>query len=630
MLFFQVMLLAGYSYAHALSCLRPKVQVGVHSLLLVASALLLSVSPENVAKPSGLESPVPYILALLFHAVGLPYFLLSTTGPLIQSWHALTRPGQSPYRLYSLSNVGSLGALLSYPLVVEPRWDVEAQTHGWSFLFLIFGIFALSSAAQIWNAPARTLDQRRVAVPVSSQVLWFALAASASVLLLAITNHVCQDIAVIPFLWILPLSLYLLSFILCFESSRWYQRRWFMPSLVVLMLLICDPDFTGPQANMLVAIAVSFSTLFVACMLCHGELALLKPEAAALTRFYLILSAGGAFGGIFVALVAPYIFPAFFELHIALGTIVLCSAAVILRSKREFSRREWAIGFAVLAALALGLTENASRMLSGALVQTRNFYGVLRLTEEDREQPPKHRFVQYHGRILHGFQYVDPQLHQKPNAYFGENTGVGLVLRFTKAANHDRVIGVVGLGVGTLAAYGEAGERIRFYEINPDVIAQTTTYFSYLKESRASVTIIPGDGRLSLEREPDQAFDILVLDAFSGDAVPVHLLTREAFALYLRHLKPGGVVAVNITNSHLDLRPVLAGMAEQYALHSGVVHSERDEEHGYKKCDWMILSATTSVFDEAHLAGVVQERDFDYGGRIVWTDARNNLIRILK
>ncbi len=610
-------------------------QASLHGILLLLALLTLQLDPSSAARPTGAESPVPYILLLLGKTVGLPYFLLSTTGPLVQAWFAKSSPGASPYRLYALSNFGSLGALLSYPVLLEPYFPVNQQGRYWSCGFWLFAvlIFAASLvASRRANLTAASFGEA-TAPGLADRGLWFTLAASASVLLLAITNHVCQDIAVIPFLWVLPLSLYLLSFILCFEGSRWYRRNLFVPLLAVLMLLLCDPGFTGPQANVLVAIAISFSTLFVACMVCHGELVALRPSESRLTEFYLYLSAGGAFGGIFVALIAPLIFTSFLELQLSLFAVICCVSVVVYREPSSFlhglraTQNRLAI-IAVILLLGAALAENASRMISGAVLQTRNFYGILRLTEENSKDPASHRFVQYHGRILHGFQYTSPERKDQPNAYFGPQTGVGLVLRLFPVEH--KKIGVVGLGVGTLAAYGKAGDQIRFYEINPDVISQTTNHFSFIQDSPAKTDIILGDGRLSLEAEPSQQFDILILDAFSGDAVPAHLLTKEAFELYRRHLKPDGVIAANITNSHLDLRPVLAGAAQLLSMQYQVFHSERDEAQGYKNCDWMVLTNRTEWISNPEVRERTAPDQKIHHPQILWTDAHNDLLSILK
>lgn len=634
MLFFQVMLLAGYSYAHILSTyVRPRSQAIIHILLLAITLGFLSVAPSTALKPGADQSVVPHILLLLLRTVGLPYFMLSTSGSLLQSWFSLKAPGISPYRLYAVSNVASLLALLSYPLFIEPRWSVFEQTQFWSAAYVGFALLIGLTALGISSCHKEERETQSTSMSLMDKSLCFVLAMSASALLLAITNHICQDIAVIPFLWILPLSLYLLSFILCFESSRWYSRRWYMPLFIVLALFICDPSFTGAQAHILAALGVSLGALFIACMVCHGELAALKPQSGQLTFFYLLLSAGGACGAIFVALLAPAIFPAFFELHVSLFAIALCCALLLWREPgsalRSGNKQAWGILAAAIILLGLALGSNAYRMVSGAVTQTRNFYGVLRLTEEFPADPLEHRFAQYHGRIMHGMQYVAPKLRRRPNAYFAENTGAGLTFRTFSDHGH-RNIGIIGLGAGTLAAYGKPGDEMRFYEINPAVIDQTSKHFTYVQDSAAKVSIVLGDARLSMEREEPQNYDIFILDAFSGDSIPMHLLTREAFEMYSRHLKPDAAVALHITNSHLDLRPVLAAAARRAGMHWAVVHTERDDKIGVRKCDWMLLSKNEDFFKNARLQPFLSEYDASYEQEREWSDAYHDLVSILK
>lgn len=634
MVFFQLMLLAGYGYSHVLSTyLPPRLQAVVHIILLALTVALLSIAPAPELKPRPDDAIVPHILALLFHTVGLPYFMLSTSGSLLQSWFALRNPTASPYPLYAVSNAASLLALLSYPFLIEPRWPVFDQTVYWSAGYWAFAALAAASAYYISACPKPAPRSASAYMSGGDKILCFFLAMTGSALLLAITNHICQDIAVIPFLWILPLSLYLLTFILCFESSRWYSRRWYIPIFVILTLCLCDPNFTGAQAHIAAALTVSLAALFTACMVCHGELAALKPHSGGLTFFYLLLSAGGACGGVFVALVAPAIFPAFFELHLTLFAIAVCSVAVLRRDPssplRAGNRQALGIAAAAITGLALALGANAYRMSSGAVLQTRNFYGVLRLTEEGKDKPLEHRFAQYHGRIMHGMQYTDASLRRIPTAYFAEGSGAGLMLR-NFAPGSGRKIGIIGLGAGTLAAYGEPGDVMRFYEINPAVIEQAGSHFSFVKDSAAKVDIILGDARLSMEREEPQSYDIFMLDAFSGDSIPAHLLTAEAFDMYQRHLKPNSAVALHITNSHLDLRPVVAAAARRAGMHWAMVHTERDDSKRVRKCDWMLLSRDENFFKQPGVHPFLSEYDATYPQEREWTDAYHDLISILK
>jgi predicted O-methyltransferase YrrM len=366
-------------------------------------------------------------------------------------------------------------------------------------------------------------------------------------------------------------------------------------------------------------------------MICHGELALMRPTPKHLTEFYLILSAGGAFGGVFVGLIAPKVFVSFLELQLALAVVFLCSGWLVLRSlsSDDPNMKHKRLILSVAGVLVVYvLASNARAFQTGAVLQSRNFFGVLRVTEEDADTPELHRYLQYHGRILHGFEYTSPERRHLPNAYYRPDGGLGLAMRLVRNAE-GRHIGVVGLGVGTIAAYGEAADRLRFYEINPDVIDQAQQFFHYLRDTKAAVSVIPGDGRLSLAAEDAQAFDILVLDAFSGDAVPAHLLTTEAFEIYDRHLQSSGVIVINITNAHIDLRPVVAAIAEQRGITWRVVRSAKDPARGFQAADWMLLSRNEKFLSEPELVSAASATEGAFE-RILWTDNSNNLFRILK
>lgn len=644
LLFFQTILLAGYAYAHLLNTsLSSRMQALVHIALLVLTACFLNIVPGNEWKPTGAEQPAVQILLLLMLTVGLPYFLLSTTGPLLQSWFSMRFGGLSPYRLYALSNAGSLLALLSYPFLFEPRFSVLEQAAFWSAGYAIFLVCCCVCALAVFKLPSDSKSARSTLdhlggegspPPFGMWLLWFGLAACGSTLLLAITNHVCQDIAVIPFLWIVPLSLYLLTFILCFESDRWYSRRLFLPLTALMMLLLCDYEITGPGADILLAISVSFTTLFAACMVCHGELARTRPEPTYLTSFYLMVSAGGAFGGLFVSIIAPAVFSAFFELQIGLLAVALLVLVVLYIDPHSGlaggrPRKTWlGIGGAFLA-LAAALTFNAFKMVEGAKVQTRNFYGILRATELDKNDPELHRLAQYHGRIQHGVQYYKPEKRFMPTAYYREECGSNAAFRFALSGEPRRV-GIIGLGTGTMAAFGRPGDTIRFYEINPQVIEQARKEFTYLEHSQAEVEVVLSDARLSLEREAPQHYDLFVIDAFSGDAIPAHLLTREAFQVYLKHLKPGGIMSIHVTNHHLDLRPVIAQIARLNNLQTGIRYVTADREQGEPPCNWMLLSRDPEVFRSAQLDGIFVERNESYKPIRLWTDDFSNLFEILK
>jgi spermidine synthase len=646
MLFFQVGLFFGYVYAHLTTRLvPPRSQAVLHAVLLLAALLVLPITPGGGWKPTGTDDPTWRIMALLTVCIGLPYFLLSSTGPLLQAWFSRVFAGRSPYRLYALSNLGSLIALVSYPFVVDPKFGAARQTVLWSWLFAAFVLCCTYTAWHVFRHAATIPragqgnggSEDGDALPPSrgDRLLWFFLPMVPSVMLLATTNQVCTDVAVIPFLWVLPLTLYLLSFILCFHSPRWYPRSFWAIVWVVLLLVMVPVLIQGrgvvTSVRVPVQITVYFSLLFGCAMVCHGELVRLKPDPSHLTSFYLTLAAGGAAGGIFVGLAAPLIFPTYVELPLAM---IACSALLLVVFFRDRTwilfggRPRWAwlgllVAFFLLAGLQVDLFVKS---LGGIQEIHRNFYGVLqvKLKAVDPDQD-EYLCRLIHGRTLHGQQFTRADKQHLPTTYYGEASGAGLILRNHRAGDSQRV-GIVGLGVGTLAVYGNEGDTFRFYEINPAVVDLANRFFQYLALCRADVAVVPGDGRISLENEPAQAFDVLVLDAFSSDAIPIHLMTHEAFEIYLRHLKPDGVLAVHISNVHLDLHPVVAAHAEQFHLAIATVRSSGSDELGTTEAIWTLLSRDPASlqFDALGKARLIKETR-----RVYWTDDRNSLFEVL-
>lgn len=640
LVFFQSLLLLGYAYSDTISRrLKPSSQVVLHGLLLVASLASLPVLAGDGWKPTGDEDPGRHILLLLAATVGLPYLMLSTTGPLIQSWAARSGDSARVYRLFSLSNLASLVALISYPFLIEPQLPLQRQSSVWSAIYLIFvvlcilsGFFLLRSTRQPATSHPRVdahsadqaPDTRQTsdgpAPGTGTQLLWVALAAMGSWQLLAVTNHLTQNIASIPFLWLLPLVIYLLSFVLCFESDRWYRRSLYMASVFVLM-------FAGAYGlsdsrvglNLKMALPLYSAGLFATCMFLHGELAALKPAPHHLTRFYLALSFGGALGGIVVGLGAPKLLPAYYELGIGFVIIALL-AALVLRQSRLL------LGAALLlcVACAIFLWQQVAMDLKSARILERNFYGRL-LTRDLGDGGIRVRRLT-HGAIVHGEEYLDGSNRNKPTTYYGTSSGVGRLLMST-AMNDTRHVGVIGLGTGTLAAYGEAGDRFRFYELDPAVITVAKTEFGFLRATPARVDVVLGDARLNLEREVSNQFDALVVDAFSGDAIPVHLITREALRVYRRHLKPDGVIAFHVSNRYLALAPVVQKLAEDQGMHAVLISDA--PKAPLLKTDWVLVSANEKPFSKPAIADAASMPAIIPGLR-VWTDDTNDLFKILK
>ena len=618
LMFFQVALLAGYAYAYAIARrLSPPHQFILHALLLIAALCVLPILPGARWKPIGGANPELRILALLTVVLGLPYFVLSTTGPLLQAWISRAWPGSEPYRLFALSNAGALLALIAYPLLIEPSIPTRAQALIWSATFVGFAALAIASG---W------ISRRGAAVPpVSSppsgraeKLLWVALSTGGSMLLLATTNQLTQNVAAVPFLWLLPLVIYLLTLILCFESTRWYRRGVFLRLLAMglgaVAYAIYDLQFSDA---IIVAVPVFGFGLFAGCMYCHGELSLRKPDHDHLTVFYLTIALGGAIGAIFVGLIAPAVFSGVYELPIALFFI----AAVALRLTWAAGWSQRLLWFVATVAMAVVIGAQVEAYHLNVVRVTRNFYGALRIIDT----PPVRTL--YHGTVKHGSQFLAPDRRRWPTTYYGPPSGVGLALRF--CCPGAKRVGVVGLGAGTVSAYGSPGDRFHFYEINPAVVDLANSQFWYLRDTSAKVDIALGDARLTLEREAPQQFDVLVLDAFSGDAVPVHLLTREAFALYLRHLQPGGIIAVHVSNQYLDLAPVVAQLASFYGQTAIAVHSDKDAERQLSSATWVLVTRNRDFLGRAEIMEVAAPVPPRPGLRM-WTDDYNNLLQVVR
>jgi SAM-dependent methyltransferase len=631
MLFFQVVLLLGYFYADAsIRFLKPKVQVLLHVSLLGICIFLLPVVPGGGWKPAPSQDPTLRILVLLSATVGLPYLLLSTTSPLLQAWYVRTHRGAMPYRLFALSNTGSMLGLLSYPVFVEPFIAVRRQAQGWSAAFLVFSVLCAAVALRGRKGEHARADAPKTEAGAKPgrglRFLWMALAACASTLLLAVTNHLTQNVAAIPFLWVLPLSLYLLSFILCFSGDgRWYRRSVCLPLLAAALggmsFLLSEGQETAKLEVLIPLFAVG---LFVCCMVCHGELAEMKPHPGHLTSYYLMISLGGAAGGIFVGLVAPYGFPGYYELPAGIAACAALSLVVLWRRRTAglLFATIYAVGLAGLLAWQVRETSRDARVL------VRNFYGGLRVSDSGPAQESGAMRTLVHGTITHGKQFLSPARRRQPTTYYGPKSGVGLALQ-DRGRGTPRRVGVIGLGAGTIAAYGRRGDIYRFYEINPLVIRLAETEFSYLRDSGAKVDVALGDARLSLEAEPPQDFDVLAVDAFSGDSIPVHLLTREAFDLYFRHLKEGGILAVHVSNKYLDLKPVVGRAAASFGMEAAVVDTEDEEESGIYGATWILVTADRRWFDTHGVSEAGKPIAAGEDAR-PWTDDYSNLFRILK
>ncbi len=718
MLFFQTLLFGGYAYSHySRQWLSPRQQALLHVAVLFAALALLRVLPTTDWEPQDNSDPLWRILLLLTVTVGLPYFVLSTTGPLLQAWFARSFPGRTPYRLYALSNVGSFLALLSYPVFFERWFDLPQQAHYWSWGFAAFACLCGLAAASVWltdnvetNAAAEVCLPQDAATEITPEentppcwqqrFLWLALPAFASVTLLATTNHVCSDVAVMPFMWVVPLACYLLTFIIAFDHPRWYR-----PTFVAIFTLaaiyvtamvsrrgagtiqLFDCATTGRCAEMIAHafdynpvdehgaatrgpkfsinfvsfLVFNFAAMFGTCLLCHGELARRRPHPRYLTSYFLMMAAGGALGGIAVTLIAPQVFNTFFEWNLVTFAACIWSLAIILHAlvNRAIATEPGAstspsfrVPPSLLLALILlpagliliDLAEYLANSNAGVLLRERNFFGTLAVLERDADKPVIRDLLLQHGIIQHGSQFSHESRREKPTTYYGPKSGVGLAINYyrSKLPDGGLRIGAVGLGVGTLASYVRAGDSISFYEINPAVrdITESGRWFTYLKDCTnrgGKYDIRMGDARLILARELEAGaagrYHVLALDAFTGDAIPAHLLTEEAFNIYFPQLASAddgesGALAVHITNRYLELEPVVRGAAERCGLRMARIRNAPALDDVIYGAEWIILSQNARLL--ADLAASSMQAQEPLEPAILWTDNRSNLFDVLK
>lgn len=706
MLVFQTLLFAAYAYAHQVaSRLLSGTQVRLHLALIAASVAALAIAgtrwPSPITpgvnwKPNDTNHPALDIIAILLVSVGIPFFLLSTSGPLLQAWYTRATE-RAPYRLYAVSNFGSLLGLLSYPFVVEPLLKLRTQGWFWSGLYLVFAAGIAGCVAAVRSA--RRTEQAPVArepespAPSGTQyALWVLLPGCASVALLATTSVISLYLAATPLIWVLPLSVYLISFIICFGRPAWYVPGVFHTlygvGCVLLLLAIASTDVWFELASCLFL-------LFAICMICHGEVVRIKPAPEHATAFYLSISGGGALGGIFVGVIAPLLFSRIWEFQFvivatgllvviglyrqpdswlyrspriaATGTAMLLAVLPYLgtRLSPEVARGFEQMGYFQAGALlciplapifgvslikpkrshsllaTLGLLAFALVLLAYSLYRVpwgnngttvariRNFYGVLEV-----QQSPDETMLM-HGKTLHGSQLRAPALSQMPITYYAPESGFGQFMLSHPKRNpvSPMRIGVIGMGTGTIAAYGLPGDYVRFYELNPGVeemVRGENAWFSYVNHSRARVDVVLGDGRLSLERELKQGapqnFDVLVLDAFNGDAIPVHLLTVEAFQTYLQHLTSDGVLVVHVSSSTLDLSPVLLAAMEQTRLHGTLAYSA--DPATKISSIWVLFTRNPELLRTPGVRRV--GRPLDHGQQpVLWTDDHTDITRLL-
>jgi hypothetical protein len=655
-MFFQVLLTGGYAYANWLVRKGRRGEL-IHLALVSISLGLIGVlgfywkspiTPGTFWRPGISNFPVWEICKILLVSVGLPYFLLSTNSPLIQVWFHRVFPWKTAYRLYGLSNAGSLLGLVTYPVLVEPYLPLAIQGRLWSLMYAAYvvltgyGVIKSFRAGLGSSQSIPTVDQISNSRPGAGDYgIWIALAATASILLLATTSQITQEVAVIPFLWVLPLTIYLLSFVLAFSSERWYSRQIYLIIFFITTLLASWAMGRSDTINIPIQVGIYSSGLFAACMVCNGELYRLRPHSTYLTHFYLMVSVGGALGGILITFVAPFIFKGYWELPLG---YVLCwmifLALTILKMDRKQRGWKFILKNVILFSMVIVTIGRTFQLIhvdlgDNILIQ-RNYYGVIRVRDLDAGIPPDERYVLVHGVTIHGYQYRAPEKRDIPTAYFSQTGGGGLALRYFPRSGSGMKVGVLGLGIGTLAAYGQPGDVYRFYEINPlviDLAKGKGGYFNYLSDSMARIEIVPGDARISLEIEFATSgslnYDVLILDVFSSDSIPVHLLDKESFDLYLQNLVNNGILGVHISNRHLDLVPVVWTLADHFNLRRIVIDDPGNGLESFPSV-WVLLSRDFSTLNHPELLSRARNMD-DYQSNIrLWTDDYSNLFQILK
>lgn len=638
LVFFQCALLAGYASAHWLATrTRRGLQITAYAGLIVASVgqLALTANAELRADPF---TPIVSVLWLLTMLIGLPFLTLSMTSPLLQSWYARSAAapgagtGPRPYRLFAISNAGSLIALVLYPWLVEPRFSLRLQV-----LALACGVALLAAVVALlvrglprWALPAPEAPQSGVrttsAAPdtVRTRAVWVLLAASASFLLSAVTIHLSENVATFPLLWIIPLVAYLLSFVVAFSELR-LPRKGLATLGAAGVVAAIDVMSEGELHTSVPMAVVTFcGMLFVVSLFCHAELYRRRPPASRLTAFYLYVAGGGALGALAVGIGAPTLLSGNYELFIGLAL----AAAIALLAGWDLgwaARLVWAV---MLVAPCVLLAKRVVGDRANLLLHERNFYGTLKVTQvywRDYEAPAR---ILYHGLIEHGEQVFRVDLRRQPTSYYGHPSGVGLALDLC-CGDRPRRIGVIGLGTGTIAAYGRPGDVIRFYDINPAVEPIARNTFAYLRDSPARIDVVTGDARVSLSHEAPQRYDVLVVDAFSGDAIPIHLITTEALALYRRHLAPGGIIAFHVSNRYLDLPPVVQELADSAHMRTAYISTDDDFAHDLYGADWVLVTTNADFLAGARVARARKTIRVRPGLRL-WTDDYNSLLPIVR
>ncbi len=644
LLFFQSALLGGYSLSYIISKLFYRFQGGLYIGLFVFSLILLNIPTGDEWVPKDPNSPVLSLLPQLIRYLAFPCILLSTVSVLMQNWYRLSGWGD-PYYLYSISNIGSLAALAAYPIFVEPHFSVSTTIKIWTCGYTLVTILACISAV-ILIRRSHGIETKTEAADLSLPdeerpdvyygCLWTLLSAAGSFLLISFTNHITQDLAPVPLLWVVPLCIYLLSFILCFSNIRFYSQNVFVyPGLILLSVYVCLDLFYGFMG---ISLVLALVLLFILCMICHGELYEARPRPRYLAVYYLVIALGGALGGVAANFIAPLVFNAYTERYLILGTMLFFLGYLTIHyGLRLFYHRILdKVFLVVILLLTCVLLIDHMRKDDAVVYRERNFYGTVKILKKTLWGEHPMLFL-YNGRILHGSQFINKARQDIPTSYFGADSAIGIADHFFRKQNSGvpLKIGVIGLGVGTIAHYGKTGDAITFYEIDPKVKRIAENKFQFLKNTKAAVSILLGDARTSLERQEPQKYDMLIVDAFNGDAIPVHLLTLEALKFYLHHLKEDGLLILHVSNRYLDLGGLTANQALRLGL-KGVSMKTKPKARYNSKAKYLVLSRKDWFFEQLNQDAFKEEFPTTTVSELkespnigIWTDDYSNLWSVL-
>ncbi|HCC22606.1 TPA: hypothetical protein DF272_00290 [Candidatus Falkowbacteria bacterium] len=635
LVFFQVILFLGYLYTHVIvNKLNASAQKKLTILIIVVCVLTLPIIPTDYFSDFAATHPTSSLLTLLSLTIGLPFLLLASANPAIQSLFSRRFPDRPPYFLYAVSNAGSLLGLLIYPALFEVQLSAINQAKIWSGLFVVFSalfLFLIYSGNKKQPTAQEVTPIDRINWRLKAP--WVIFPALTTLMLVAVSSHLSQNIAPVPLLWIVPLSIYLLSYILSFSRLQLYRRR---PLFLILMFVSASMiiSLVQPQVGLsflwqVILMVLSFGFL---CYIGHAEVYLSRPQPASLTTYYLYLSAGGALGGIVGSLLLPVLFPVYYELHLVIILFVLTTIAVYYFDRNFYFNRTkhnpiWLIFLIIPTIFIFYLIESVRYQIAGAEYLSRNFYGTIYVGDRHDKKSGLDYRVLINGPIVHGLEVLDSGVDFRQTTYYSKSSGVGLVLdNFSQASKR---VGVIGLGTGSLVSYCRPGDYYRFYDINPDIMTVARTQFSYLDTAACEYDLVLGDGRVTLDREPNNNFDILIIDAFSSDAIPTHLLTAEAFDIYLRHLAPNGAVLFHLSNQYVDLRPVVSALAAHSGYHSALIETEADSSKLIYSSTWYLLSRNESLFSIPAISRAVTPVSAGNADKL-WTDQSSNILSVIK